>query len=166
MTKRNIWIIAVTLLSIGGPAVSPANAFLGLFEKKEERVIETTTSLSESIKDDASFKKNTRMFADIPYNDTTMEYEIFLPTDWEDMSASTDANDDSADLNRKLLGKIGYYQGPIIGPARPFVNVYAVELEHEITAKDWVENYILNTGAALSAPATSQSSKSANASYV
>ena len=167
MTWKNIWIIVTAFLAIGAACtLSPAHAFLGLFNNNQERVDETPTTLTENIKDEAGFKKNTKMFADIPYNDTTMEYEIYLPSDWEDMSASTEIGDDSADLNQKLLGKIGNYQGPIIGPSRPAVSIFAVELQHEITAKDWIENYILNTGAALSAPPNSQSSKSANASYV
>lgn len=158
-------------LALGGMIVllcaSPASAFLGLGGNKNAGPAESLPgSLTESIQSDEAFKKNAKKFADIPYNDTTLEFEILLPSDWEDMSAATDIANDSADLNRKLLGKIGYYQGPIVGSSRPFVNIYAVELEHEIAAKDWLENYILSSGYALQGPAETPSAKSARASYV
>lgn len=146
----------------------PATALLDLF-KSHNGTGQTGNppgTITESIQSDDAFKKNAKKFADIPYNDTTLEFEIMLPSDWENMSAATDIANDSADLNRKLLGKIGYYQGPVIGSSRPFVNIYAVELEHEITAKEWLENYVLSGGYALQSPAEAPSAKNARASYV
>lgn len=167
MIKRKIWIGAfVLLISLAGIlSTVPAHAFLGLFEKKEFREDETQKSLTESIVDEESFKKNTKMFADIPYNDTSMEYEIYLPNDWEGVGSSNNS-DDTININRKLLGTVGAYQGPIIGSSRPVVTIYAVELEHEILASDWLENFILNTGAALQAPLDAISPKMAKASYI
>ncbi|WP_435641887.1 hypothetical protein [Micavibrio aeruginosavorus] len=96
--------------------------------------------------DPAAFEAATTAYEDTPLGDKFLSYKIRLPKDWK---KSADDNLRSQDLSKRLLGEVARYYGPVTGDVRSRFVIMALELDHEITARNWFLHYILSRGYTL-----------------
>ena len=92
------------------------------------------------------FENATTAYEETPLGDKFLSYKIRLPKDWK---KSSDDNLRSQDLSKRLLGEIARYYGPVKGDTRSRFTIMAMELDHEITARNWFLYYILSRGYTL-----------------
>jgi len=103
------------------------------------------------------FERDSRLYKEIPFGDKYLAYEVLLPRDWsksEDHLNTSGRDDDVGMINaprvsRRLLGEVARYYGPsgLRAPAR--LEILAIELEHEITARNWFLHHVFRNGFTL-----------------
>lgn len=52
-------------------------------------------------------------------------------------------------LSRRLLGEVASYHGPVKFGSNSKIDIFALELDHEITARNWLINHVLSNGFSL-----------------
>ncbi len=117
-----------------------------------------------SIHDEETFKAVAKSFHRIPFNDPKLEFDILLPKDWT--SEQTAQIESSQDLGQKILRDIARFKSPMIGTAQAIVSIQSVHLEREISAENWLKNYILANGYTLQGEISTLSDKRASVSFV
>ncbi|MDB5491210.1 MAG: hypothetical protein JWO78_1059, partial [Micavibrio sp.] len=75
--------------------------------------------------------------------DKFLTYTMRLPSSW------TKADLGSGDTGKNILGDIAHYDGPATLEARSRLIIQATELGYDITARNWMLNYILSRGYTL-----------------
>lgn len=114
------------------------------------------------------FIKGSKLFEETPHNDKYLAYEIRLPEGWrksDDHSFNTKKTNDmdflqpqqaqvkepepEIGLSRRLLGEVASYNGPVKLGSNSKIDIYALELDHEITARNWLVNHVLSNGFSL-----------------
>lgn len=100
------------------------------------------------------FEKKTTVFEEKPPGDSHLAYHIRLPSGWkktEDASITYggDGAKDQYALSRRILGKVSKYYGPPQIDASSFFEVRALELDYEISARNWFLNYIISNAYSL-----------------
>lgn len=137
-----------------------AFAFLGIGGNENAAAPEAQ---KYKIHDETTFQQNTKSFHLIPYGDTDLEFEIFLPLDWSVESA---AGTQAPDLSKKIIAHIAQFGNPIGESSRIKVTVQALQLEHEIDAKSWLKHHILSAGNAPESEIEAKDIYRASGSYV
>jgi hypothetical protein len=91
-----------------------------------------------------------------PEGDTHLAFQVRLPNAWTRASETATAPEDMKDkksattgLNRKLLGEIARYVGPAMNYEVSRFEVEAIDLDHDMTARDWFLNYVLGNSLTL-----------------
>jgi hypothetical protein len=103
------------------------------------------------------FVADAKMFTEVPFGDKYLAYEVMLPRGWlksEDKLDNKGTVDDGAAppetrLNRRLLGEVARYYKPGGLKASPRLEISALELEHEITARNWFLHHVFKNGYTL-----------------
>lgn len=95
------------------------------------------------IHDDATFAEKTIPYTTVPMGDNDLALSINVPKDWESDSASDSV---TQTLDNKILHNITRFKSPMIGVVRATIALQALKLEHEITAKSWLRNYVITNG--------------------
>ena len=115
-----------------------------------------------AVADEQGFLAVTAVQSMRPFNKPSLEFEIRLPANWEKQDFS---NEPAPDLGQKILGGIGSFQSPLVGTSHIKVFIQARQLEHEISARNWLKNYILSSGYALQEDVVEESNRRALGSY-
>jgi hypothetical protein len=89
------------------------------------------------------FDAQTILYEDVPAGDEALSYKFRLPKDWKkpEDSAMT-----SYQISNKILGEIVRFYGPPIVDSRSFFSLQAINLEYQLTAQQWVLQYLLSNG--------------------
>jgi hypothetical protein len=156
MNQKQLYIAigAVVALLAGG-------AFMVL---KPKAVVNTQPAAPKvhPIHDDAGFAKETKAYGMMPYAKAELEYEIMIPKDWTEI----EAYDTLQENQDAILSRIAYYKSPMVGTLQMELEINALKLKHEISAKNWLRDYILTQGYSPEGNVTEVSGKSATAYYV
>lgn len=113
-----------------------------IFGKPQAQQQEKEVKLYE-IHDDATFAENTFAYNTVPMGDNDLAMSINVPKNWE---SDTTADSVTQTLDNKILHNITRFRSPMIGVVRATLALQALKLEHEITAKSWLKNYIITNG--------------------
>lgn len=92
------------------------------------------------------FEARTTLREETPGGDSHLSYSVRLPTDWE---KSTDAGLRNYVLNTSVAGEVARYYGPPQGDKRSMFTVKALQLDYEISVRNWFINYVLTNGYTL-----------------
>lgn len=92
------------------------------------------------------FEARTDLRHEVPVGDEHLSYSIRLPKDWR---KSTDAGLRNYTLNASVAGEIARYYGPPQGDKRSMFSIKALQLDYEISVRNWFINYILTNGYTL-----------------
>ena len=96
---------------------------------------------------DAQFEQMTELYEDVPFGDRYLAYKVRLPKDWappDDVSLS------NYSLSSRLMGDIAlFYSPPRIDAPRSKFQIQALKLEYEMTAEQWLLQFILQNGFTL-----------------
>jgi hypothetical protein len=95
------------------------------------------------IHDDATFEAETRTFSTLPFAKADLDFSLMIPKDWEEEMIVDKA---ATEMTPKIVNDIVVFESPMIGTSRATVVVQVLKLEHEISAKNWLRNYILASG--------------------
>jgi hypothetical protein len=122
------------------------------------------------------FEKVTDLFEDDPQDDKHLAYQVHLPKGWKKLQetqighedddgdyyydaskmirtrkkTANDMADSGNMLSRRILGKIAKYYSPNTGVEVPSrFEIRAIELDHEITTKNWFLNFIMTNSYSL-----------------
>lgn len=115
------------------------------------------------IHDDATFDPVKKTTDIIPFNQSDLEFSIDLPNDW---TADEIVQDSQQALSQKILGDIARFNSPLIGTSTASISIQVMRPEHEISARNWLKNYILTSGYAPDGDVKEESLTSAKASYI
>ncbi len=102
---------------------------------------------------DADVKSKMKRVKEVkPYNKEDLSFELLLPKDW---SGNTQPPPVSSNIDQKLSNTVLSILGKFVSPpknlVRSHITIEALELPSEISAQDWVVNYILTSGFSLTA---------------
>ena len=114
------------------------------------------------INDEASFIEKTTRQQIMPFNRPDLEFQINVPTNWEIENLSTNI---TPDFSQKILSDIVQIKSPLFVTSRAEINVRSLVLEHEISAKNWLRNYIQSNGYVLHGDVEEKDEKRASAYY-
>ena len=98
------------------------------------------------------FLESSDLYSEEPQGDRHLAYQVRLPKEWEkytDRFAYRNKGSEEAQLKRRILGKVAQYHGPqrILGTSR--FEVYAEDLQFEVTAENWLVELLLRQGYSL-----------------
>lgn len=152
MENKYILLLSFVILSVCiVPRVVHAQGF-------DPSAIEEIPTYKEYL-DYNDYVDDAKMFSEVPFGDKYLAYEVMLPRGWEksedklDNKASGDLDDGAAPpetrLNRRLLGEVARYYKPGGLKASPRLQISALELEHEITARNWFLYHVFKNGYTL-----------------
>jgi hypothetical protein len=156
MNQKQLYIAigAVIALVAGGAYIA--------FKPKAAAPTQAAAPKVHPIHDDAGFTKETKAYGMMPYAKAELEYEIMIPKDWTEI----EAYDTLQENQDAILSRIAYYKSPMVGTLQMELEINALKLKHEISAKNWLRDYILTQGYSPEGNVNEVSGKSANAYYV
>lgn len=137
--------LAVPSYSIIAPALSQKLLTPVLFERKKEAP--PAPENQYPIQDEESFQKRTKSYHKTPFNDPKLEFDILLPRDWK--ADAFAQKTDLPDTSRKILGDVAYFKSPMINTQQVTVTVKSLNLDHQITAENWLKQYVFMNGYAI-----------------
>ncbi len=132
-------VAGLAALMVAGVATK-SFALFGLFEEKKPKPVAEATV--HPIHDDKAFAKETKPYGLMPFSKAELEYEILIPKDWE----VVETMDATAETAQQILSRIAVYKSPIIGTRQAEVFIDALKLSNDISAKNWLKNYLLSSG--------------------
>jgi hypothetical protein len=94
----------------------------------------------------ADFEAKTKPFQDKPNGDNFLSYTIRIPKDWQQVKVEEKENLTPTDSATSLLGEVARFYGPSLLDARSYFALQSSDLQHDITARNWFMNYILQNG--------------------
>lgn len=112
----------------------------------------------------STFEEATQLISEIPFGDETLAYTVRLPKGWTAEEAPPGAQG-VENLSRKVLGNLARYVSPQRLNLRSYFTLEALEQTYEISAKNWLINYLFNNGYTLSS-LTEHSERDVEAMYV
>ena len=143
---RNFLCVLIAITAAGGIATPAFSAGLDL--KGVPAVKEFPPIAAADIK--AKMKKSKEIK---PYNLDELSYEILLPKDWTDsiqQAPVTGANDKNF-LSNNVLSMVAKYVGPPKNLVRSHLTIEALQLPYDISARNWLVNYVVRNGFTMSA---------------
>ncbi len=85
-----------------------------------------------------------------PYNKDDLSFEIMVPKDWSDNTQPPPIGPNmDQKLSNTVLSILGKFVSPPKNLVRSHITIEALELPYEISAQNWVVNYILTSGFSL-----------------
>jgi hypothetical protein len=98
-----------------------------------------------------AFEAKTTLIDDMPYDDEFLSYQVRLPKGWQETTANLNVVNMAGDgaVARSVLGIVSRFVSPPKNYRRSRFSVEAVELIHEIDARNWFIHYILKSGLSL-----------------
>lgn len=130
-------------------------------DEKEKQQVATK---EYEIHDDEAFKEQTRSYGMMPFSKAELEYEIYIPKNWTEAEL-IDATPEQGTRNT-IVSKLALYKSPMIGTVWIETQIDAKKLDHEISAKYWLKNYILSSGFTPDGDVEELSLKSAAGRYI
>lgn len=142
------------------PASQAIPAFWGFGDSKKE---EPQQAPVYEIHDDATFSKKTKAYSMMPYNKADLEFEIYLPSDWTSEDMVTASN---GELGAKITGPVAAFRSPMIGTQFVTATVEVLKMDYEMSARNWLKNYLLSSGYLPQGDVTEINNRSASGTYV
>ena len=100
---------------------------------------EIPTFTKEQLIEKMQFFQNER-----PSDDEYSGFRVFVPKKWKEASESIIRN--TLNEEGRIIGEVARYDSDPNDPARSTVTVMAEELKHNISAKSWLLNYLIDSG--------------------
>jgi hypothetical protein len=88
----------------------------------------------------ADFDAATTLHQDTPYDDKALSYQIRMPKDWH---KQRDVGRTDAEIGNKIMGELVRFYGPPRGDVRSYLTIQAQDLEYQLTAEQWLIQYLL-----------------------
>jgi hypothetical protein len=148
-------------MRLPAPASQATPVFLG-FGGGDSQQPQAQANVHE-IHDDATFAKKTKAYSMMPYGKADLEFEIYLPGDWTPEEMVTTG---ASDVNAKITGPVAQFRSPMIGTQYVTSTVEVLKLETEISARNWLKNYLVSSGYLPQGDVTEINNRSASAAYV
>ncbi len=100
---------------------------------------------------DEKFTAETNAVEEKPKGDKYLAYRLRLPKDWSKVleDAPPEEEGSGQEMSRRILGKVNTYFSPANTDILSRFEVRALELEHDISARNWFLNYVLVNGYTL-----------------
>lgn len=96
------------------------------------------------------FEGATTLFEDTPYDDEFLSFQVRLPNEWEETTQPNMAIFNAeGNLSQNVLGVVKRYVGPVKNHQQSYFSIEAIELIHEIGARDWFIHYVLKSGLSI-----------------
>jgi hypothetical protein len=133
-----------------------------LFGFGEEEKTKAQPQVHE-IHDDPTFTKKTKAYSMMPYNKADLEFELYLPADWtaEDTVVST-----SGEVGAKITGPVAIFRSPMIGTQFATATVEVLKLDYEVSARNWLKNYLTTSGYLPQGDVTEINNRSSAGAYI
>lgn len=153
---------AATGMKLPAPASQAIPAFLGFGDDKPAAPQQQAVY---DVHDDATFQKKTKSYSMMPYGKADLEFEIYLPSDWtsEDMVTASNV---AGELNAKITGPVAFFRSPMIGTQYVTATVEVLKIDTEISARNWLKNYLLSSGDLPQGDITEINNRSASGAYI
>lgn len=149
----------------GGPAKSVSS--MVKVDTTQPMTEETMPLDKQEVHTPEQFIAATREVREMPGGDVDLAYAMRIPKDYTAVNLSTGNNEQSAAMNRRLLGVIAKYNGPVlVGRQRASIDILALEMEHEIEAKYWLRHYIVQNGFTVTGDVESEDDRTAYAKFI
>lgn len=113
---------------------------------------------------EAEFTKKTQLIEEAPFGDEALSFSIRLPKDWTAEVPPPDAKNIEK-LSPSMLGELARYVSPSRLTLRSSFTLEALQQTYEVSARNWLINYLLNNGHTLNA-LTEISEREVEALYV
>lgn len=145
-------VALVALVCLSPLAPSPARA-----QSFDVSKIKTIPSYAAEMSD-KQFEETTKQIEENPKGDRYLQFTARVPKKWvrigermDDDTGNLVDKDETEDtqLSRRLLGRIVKYYGVENFEASSRFEIQALELDHEITARNWFLSHILSNGYTL-----------------
>lgn len=133
--------------------------FGGGDEKKQQK-----TTQQYEIHTDEAFAENTRAYGMMPFSKAELEYEFLVPKNWTEVEV-IDSSHETGTQNA-IVSKLALYKSPMIGTRWLEAQIDAKFLDHEISAQNWLKNYILTSGYTPDGEVKEIALKSASGRYI
>ncbi len=161
--KTALACLLFTAIAMTHPAAANAGWFSRFFAKKAP----VAPSLSQiyPIQDDKSFQDVEKVFHKIPFNAPELEYSILLPKDWK-TKRTIQADSVGGGLSQEIINEVAHYQSPVINTMKANVVIETIQLSREISAKNWLKNYIYRNGCTPQGKLVALSEKKATAKCI
>ena len=157
-----IEIVLFSLLLIGGTLFSLTVKAAEPFNIQVIPDVEVKTILS-----DEEFKTKTKLI-DFNYtDDSAVSHTVSIPKGWSENVAYKDIDANRKVSNKKVLAIIERYNSPPDEQhARSYITVEAMQLEYEISIRNWFVNYALLNGLSLQNLSVTKGKRELEALYV
>lgn len=162
-------VFAIALLLTGAVtivAISVSNPVAA--QSYDLTTIPELPTFDEHKEGEKPFDQLSKTYQKEPYNDPSLAFQVNIPKGWIDITARELGDKgwpEEAMLSSRIFTTISEFRDGAITYDQSFFEVKAIELEHQITAKNWFFNYMLLTGYTIQAM-TVLSDTSAEALYV
>ncbi len=137
-------LLIICLLSVGAPmSIQAAELAIDLDRIKPLSELDLIPA--------EEFENQTSVIEAMPYDDEFLAYQVRLPEGWQETTVNLNAINikDEGGVAQNVLGVVSRYVSPAKNYMRSIFTVEAVELIHEIDARNWFIHYILKSGLAL-----------------
>lgn len=115
------------------------------------------------IHDEESFLAKTKAYHQVPFNNPILEFDMLLPKDWETVALGQDV---ALTLSQKILNDAARFKSPMIGTEQAVVTVQFIHLTDEISAGNWLKNYIFTNGHSLQEKIALTGDKRASGAFI
>lgn len=143
------------------PATSFFKRFFGDNEEEPAAPVEDV-DLREKHK--AAFEENSKVYSAQRFERSPVTYKFNMPEDWRHTTKDIGLN---ISLNTSFLTVLDHFQGELlVGGGRSGYFVDAINLDHEILAEHWLQDYIFKNGHTSEEPIQSSNENQASAEYI
>lgn len=146
------------------PPVQNTLAVKALFGFGEDKPAAPVVAPQYHVNNDETFSKNTKVFSMMPYDKADLEFELSLPNDWTSEEMITSAS--FIDGGTAVMGDVARFKSQMIGILQAKAAVEVLKVEHEMSAKHWLRQYMLSSGYGLDGEVTENGERSASAYYI
>jgi hypothetical protein len=174
---RRLIVPALALAVIAGAAGFAAAAHVGAAPPPASQVIpalwgfggddkkQEQAAPQYDIHDDASFDKKTKAYGMTPppFNRAELDFQIYLPADWtaENMVTASEGN-----IGVKIAGPVAQFRSPMIGTQWATATIEVMQMEYEMSARNWLKNYLFSSGLLPQGDVTEINNRSASGYYI
>lgn len=156
-----VCMLAAVMAGILASGTVRANPLGDLFSKKQAAV---PLDQIYSVQDEDTFQSVAKAFHGTPFNDPQLEFEIMLPKDW--IYEQTAQVHDAGGVSRELMGDLARFKSPILDTQQAIITIQSTKLPREISAENWLKNYMFTTGCDLQDKVVPVDEKKAGASCI
>ncbi len=99
--------------------------------------------------EEQEFKEKTKLIVETPFDDPFLEYKIRLPNGFEASNANLGVGNLAKNVSQHVLGVVSRYVSAPVKSLRSSFVIDALELEYEISARNWFIDYVIKRGLSL-----------------
>ncbi len=142
--------LCVCVLAVTAGFFTPHSAWAlldGLLQRKQV-VQQVPLSQIYPVQDEETFQGVAKSFHGTPFNDPQLEFEVMLPKDWT--YEQTAQVHDAYGLSRELMGALARFKSPRDrNHASPMPSSSPSSMTREVSAENWLKNFLFTTGCDL-----------------